>query len=286
MMQPYAASDLSFEDLNATTHTMLAQRHHYATTLEQLKELFHTCATSAPPAIYQGLCQQWMTESYPLFQERIPVQRAEITLTDQDVQLRKLATRKLEKRFWFSKSDGGSGCPESGKIWLDKRELKIPKYGLQSQFWYFNPTKNPKKILTSPVCDYTPSFRQIIPLTERKWVYNNSIRIPLRNAITPDFYHTLYAEYATPELSTESSIATIAAAYQKVYADVYEIPDIKVNIQKHFELWMDQIAGWRKDLPQKQWENIVNDYITEKEMLVDGTTLRSYAQQAEWSSLS
>lgn len=213
-------------------------------------------------------------------------QRAKIHLNPEDIQLKKLATKKMEKRFRFSKSDGGSACPEDGKIWLDKREVHIPKYGIQSEFWYFNPKKNPKRIFTSPECEYTKYFQQIIPLEKREWVYNNSIRLPLRNAISPDFYHTLYAEYQTPTLTSESETGAIAKAYKKVYADVYEVPDLEVNAQKNFDLKADEYFKFAKHIPPERLERILKNLVAEKEMLVDGTVLKPYGAQAEWSKLS
>ncbi len=164
--------------------------------------------------------------------------------------------------------------------------MAIPKYGLKSEFWYFNPTKNPKRIFTSPECEFTKYFQQIIPLEKREWVYNNSIRIPLRNAISPDFYSTLYTEYQTPMLTSESETGAIAKAYKKVYADVYEVPALEANAQKNFDLRIDEYFRFAEGISQKRLERIIENLVAEKKMLVDGTALKPYSSQAEWSKLS
>lgn len=154
--------------------------------------------------------------------------------------------------------------------------MTIPKYHLKSEFWYFNPTKNPKRIFTSPECEFTKYFQQIIPLEKREWVHNNSVRIPSRNAITPDFYSTLYAEYQTPMLTSESETGAIAKAYKKVYADVYEVSNLEVNAQKNFDLRRDEYFRLAEMGSQKRLERIVENLVAEKKMLVDGTALKSY----------
>ena len=154
--------------------------------------------------------------------------------------------------------------------------MTIPKYGLKSEFWYFNPAKNPKRIFTSPECEFTKYFQQIVPLEKREWVYNNSIRIPLRNAISPDFYSTLYSEYQTPMLTSESETGAIAKAYKKVYADVYEVPALEANAQKNFDLRIDEYFRLAEGVPQKRLERIVENLVAEKKMLVDGSVLKPY----------
>lgn len=80
-------------------------------------------------------------------------------------------------------------------LWLDLWEVTIPKYKFKTQFRYFNPQKNPKTIRTTPNCDFSEYFSKIIPLQNWQWLYNNSIRIPSWNAITPEFFEFAYIEF-------------------------------------------------------------------------------------------
>ena len=282
----FARNELSADQLDSLVQTLLEKASYYEESLDQFADVIQDCADHAKSREQQDFCKIRLEKSYPKLKEQAPAQRAKINLNPEDIQLKKLETKKLEKRFWFSKSDGGSACGEYWKIWLDKWEVTIPKYGLKSEFWYFNPTKNPKRIFTSPECEFTKYFQQIIPLEKREWVHNNSVRIPLRNAITPDFYSTLYAEYQTPMLTSESETGAIAKAYKKVYADVYEVPDLEANAQKNFDLRIDEYFRLAEGVPQKRLERIVENLVAEKKMLVDGSVLKPYWPQAEWSKLS
>ena len=77
-------------------------------------------------------------------------------------------------------------------------------------------------------------------------------------------------------LTSESETGAIAKAYKKVYADVYEVPDLEANAQKNFDLRIDEYFRLAEGVPQKRLERIVENLVAEKKMLVDGSVLKPY----------
>ena len=108
----FARNELSADQLNSLVQTLLEKDSHYEERLDQLADVIQDCADHAKSREQQSLCKSRLEKHYPTLKEQAPAQRAKINLNPEDIQLKKLETKKLEKRFWFSKSDGGSACGE------------------------------------------------------------------------------------------------------------------------------------------------------------------------------
>ena len=108
----FAKTELSPAQLDSLVQTLLENASHYQERLDQLADVIQDCANHAKSREQQDFCKIRLEKSYPALKEQAPAQRAKINLNPEDIQLKKLETKKLEKRFWFSKSDGGSACGE------------------------------------------------------------------------------------------------------------------------------------------------------------------------------
>lgn len=95
---------LSFEELKLETDKILENSSDYTNTLHQLYTNLINCSVltgnaSAP------ICKDWIENSYPKYLEHLPVDREELQLSQQDIQLKKLKTQLIKKRFRFSRGD-------------------------------------------------------------------------------------------------------------------------------------------------------------------------------------
>lgn len=108
----FARNELSADQLDSLVQTSLEKDSHYEERLDRLADVIQDCADHAKSREQQDFCKIRLEKSYPKLKEQAPAQRAKINLNPEDIQLKKLETKKLEKRFWFSKSDGGSACGE------------------------------------------------------------------------------------------------------------------------------------------------------------------------------
>lgn len=108
----FARNELSADQLDSFVQTLLEKASYYEESLDQFADVIQDCADHAKSREQQDFCKIRLEKSYPKLKEQVPVQRAKINLNPEDIQLKKLETKKLEKSFWFSKSDGGSACVE------------------------------------------------------------------------------------------------------------------------------------------------------------------------------
>lgn len=108
----FAETELSSQQLDTLIQNLLEKSSHYEETLDKLAGVMQGCADQHSTTQQKSLYKNRLEKSYPTLKDQAPAQRALMTLNPEDIQLKKLDTQKLEKRFWFFRSDGGSACPE------------------------------------------------------------------------------------------------------------------------------------------------------------------------------